>query len=184
MSELVVRNRQQVRAVDLRQLRRLARALLEELLDLPDYELGLHLVSAPEMTRLNERYLHHAGPTDVIAFDHSAWAGGTPALRRRGSSATGPAIHGEIFICLDEAVVQARRFRVAWQTELVRYIAHGVLHLRGYDDQDGRSRRPMKRAEDRLLRELGRQFRFRALARQPRIPAATRRPSLRLSACT
>ncbi len=178
MSELAVRNRQRVRAVDLRQLRRVVRALLAERLGLPDYALGLHLVSTPEMTRLNEHYLRHAGSTDVIAFDHSAGAGATPALRCRGSSTAGPALHGEIFICLDDTVAQAQRFRVAWQTELVRYVVHGVLHLRGYDDRDGRSRRRMKRKEDRLLRELSRQFRLGPSARRPRVRAETRPPSL------
>ena len=42
---------------------------------------------------------------------------------------------GKSFVCLDEAVRQARRFHTTWQSELVRYVVHGVLHLLGYDDQ-------------------------------------------------
>jgi len=76
-----------------------------------------------------------------------------------------PALHGEIFICLDDAVSQARRFRTTWQTELVRYLVHGVLHLLGYDDATSGDRRAMKRAENRWLRSLSRQFSFRQLAR-------------------
>ena len=52
---------------------------------------------------------------------------------------------GEIFVCVPEALAQASRFGAAWQEELVRYIVHGVLHLRGYDDLQPVARRKMKR---------------------------------------
>ena len=66
---LVLQNRQKVLRVDLRLLRRLTKHLLEQELHLASYELCVHLVSASEITRLNEQFLQHAGPTDVIAFD-------------------------------------------------------------------------------------------------------------------
>ena len=50
---LGVRNRQRVRAVDTRLLRRIARWALEEQFQAADYELGLHLVAAAEMALLN-----------------------------------------------------------------------------------------------------------------------------------
>ena len=79
-----------------------------------------------------------------------------------------PLLHGEIFVCLDQAIAQARRFRTSWQSELVRYIVHGVLHLQGQQDLHAAARRRMKREENRLLRQLGRRFDLRALARQER----------------
>ena len=74
-------------------------------------------------------------------------------------------LHGEIFVCVDEAVSQARRFRTTWQRELVRYVVHGVLHLLGYEDLHSRTRRKMKVAEDTLVRQLSSQFDFRRLSR-------------------
>ena len=44
------------------------------------------------------------------------------------------ALHGELFICVDEAVAQAKEFKTSWQSEVVRYVVHGVLHLLGHDD--------------------------------------------------
>ena len=76
-------------------------------------------------------------------------------------------LHGEIFVCLDEAVSQARRFHTTWQSELVRYVVHGVLHLLGYDDAASRARRKMKAAEDTLVRQLARQFDFHSLEGNP-----------------
>src|SRR5213076_2739570 len=146
-----------------------ALALLAELFGPENHELGVYLVAAPEMMRLNERYLNHQGSTDVIAFDYSEKA--RRASRRSSGGSSGRpdarlALRGEIFICLDEAVAQARRFRATWQSELVRYLVHGVLHLRGYDDRQPNRRRAMKREEDRLVRELARLFPLSKLARK------------------
>ena len=147
---LVIRNRQRTRSIDLRLLRRIAQTLLDKVLAVERYELGVIVVAAREMTRLNETFLHHKGPTDVITFDYA----------ERDKTEL---LHGEIFVCLGEAVVQARRFRTRWSSELVRYVIHGVLHLRGFDDRRPAARRKMKREECRLLREMARRFLLRKL---------------------
>jgi probable rRNA maturation factor len=63
-------------------------------------------------------------------------------------------------------VAQARRFHVHWQSELVRYIVHGLLHLQGFEDLDPAARRRMKRQEDRLLKHLAGRFDFDDLSLQ------------------
>jgi len=50
----------------------------------------------------------------------------------------------------------------------VRYVVHGLLHLRGYDDRQPAARRQMKREEDRLLTQLARRFPFRRLGKARR----------------
>jgi probable rRNA maturation factor len=153
---VVPANRQCTRKINLRLLKQIAVALLADL-KVEAAELGVHLVAAPEITRLNEQFLRHAGPTDVIAFDHSDSRRRTPDPRRQ--------LHGEIFICVDEAVSQAHRFRTSWQSEIIRYLVHGVLHLLGHDDSRPAGRRKMKRVENRRLRELSRRFSLAHLAR-------------------
>lgn len=147
---IILRNRQRARAVNLRRLRAVVLCVVEQLFERPPFELGIYLVSASEITGLNEAFLRHRGATDVIAFDYGS----------SGISAE-PGLHGEIFVCLEEAVVQARRFRTTWPSELIRYIVHGLLHLQGYDDRRAADRRRMKQKENRLLRGLARQFDFR-----------------------
>ncbi len=173
-SVLAFRNRQRVRSIDLDLLRKTAHWLLREGLGTRHFELCVHLVGAVEITRLNETYLGHAGPTDVISFDQTALGTGEPEPiqpgRRSAKHVCPPteALHGEIFVSLDAAVGQARRFRTSWQSELVRYLVHGLLHLAGHDDLKPGPRRCMKRAEDRLLRLAATRFPIRRLA-QPRI---------------
>jgi len=150
MSKLVLRNRQRIRNVDLRLFRRIARTLVVKLILLKEYELNVHLVAAPEMARINEAFLNHKGSTDVITFDYSDSSPGT--------------VSGEMLICLDDAITQAKRFRTSWQSELVRYFIHGVLHLQGHDDLESSARRKMKREENRLLGLLARAFPIDRLA--------------------
>jgi probable rRNA maturation factor len=72
-------------------------------------------------------------------------------------------IHGELFICVDDAILQAKAFKTSWQSEVVRYIVHGVLHLLGHDDLKPALRRKMKREENRLVRLLAKRFLFAQL---------------------
>jgi len=158
-----ITNRQRTRAIDLRLLRRITNTVLTELLSADNFELGIHLIATAEMTRLNETFLQHAGSTDVITFNYS-----DHATRTTQHAST---LHGEIFICLDEAVLQSRRFRTPWQSELIRYLVHGLLHLCGHDDAQPAVRRKMKREENRLLCELVRRFPLSKLGRRPRVAA-------------
>jgi rRNA maturation RNase YbeY len=156
-------------------LRRIVQALLHETWRDGSFDLAICLVATPEMTRLNETFLRHKGSTDVITFDYVERGGpasglynlAAPNRRSRESRDASPALlHAEIFVCLDEAVCQARRFHTIWQSELVRYVVHGVLHLLGYDDRASRARHRMKAAEDALVRRLARQFDIQRLARK------------------
>ena len=138
-------SRQRAVSLDKRCWRRLVRNLLEDWLGHQDYQLGVHVIGATEMARLNETFLGHAGSTDVITFDHQEHAD-------EGQ------IYGEIFISIDDALIYASRFRVHWQSEVTRYLVHGVLHLEGFDDTTPAARRAMKRRENRLLKQLSAGF--------------------------
>lgn len=172
---LSLRNRQRVRRVDTRLLRRLTLHVLERELNIHSFELAIHLVGAKEMARVNWGFLQHEGSTDVITFDHSS-----PEFRISASEigvadgADEPgtrnpkletSLHGELFICVDDAVKQAREFRTTWQSELARYVIHGLLHLCGHDDLKPVARRKMKREENRLVRLIAKEFTLSKLGR-------------------
>lgn len=149
---LCLRNRQRVCRIEAAVLRRIVRHLIDHQSRAEQFELGLHLVEAPAMARLNEKFLGHDGSTDVITFNY-AQGKETKILR------------GDIFICLDEAVAQARQFRTTWQSELIRYAIHGLLHLIGFDDTTPAKRRRMKRQEDRWLRQISGLYDVRSLGK-------------------
>jgi probable rRNA maturation factor len=170
--DLLIKNRQRAVPLNTRLLRTLTNALLREILELENFDLAIYIVRASEMARLNETFLQHIGSTDVITFDYSE--NPKPDLPRRSAAEAGTRnsklfLHGEIFICIDDARAQARQFRTSWQSELARYIIHGVLHLRGFDDIRPAHRRKMKREENRLLRETSRRFPLRKLGGNPKL---------------
>ena len=113
-STILISNRQRARKINSRLLKEIAGALLADL-TIEEAELGINLVAAGEMTLVNETFLRHEGSTDVITFDYSEKVVQASRLhnksrkreiRRRDACAT---LCGEIFICVDEAILQARK---------------------------------------------------------------------------
>src|SRR5262249_6177921 len=139
VTSVSINNRHRSRAVNVRLLRQIVLRCLRELLKVPMYDVSIQIVDATEITRLNEKYLKHAGSTDVVTFAYEE----SPPIRRF--------IWGDIYVCIDEAIRQAKRFGTSWQQELVRYVVHGILHLLGYDDRTVRARKGMKSIENKLV---------------------------------
>ena len=92
---------------------------------------------------LNREWLGHDYETDVVSFvlDEEAQARG--------------AIDGEVYVDLDTASERAPEFGVTAAHEALRYVAHGVLHLCGYDDATEAERGAMRALEDRCLAAAG-----------------------------
>ena len=88
-----------------------------------------------EILRVNREFLRHDYYTDIITFDYS--------YRDK--------IGGDIFISLDTVRSNAEGLGVSYDSELMRVIAHGVLHLCGIDDKGPGEREIMEAAEDAAL---------------------------------
>ena len=165
MTELALANRHPCWRLRLPALRRLLRVILRDpvfLLPPPGprgqaatnsaastaalrHQLAVFFVDAPAMAGVNETHLGHDGPTDVITFDYG---------RPPGAGRDEAWLCGDLFVCLDVARTQAADFGTTWPAEVLRYVIHGLLHLRGYDDRAAVDRRAMKVQENRLLRGL------------------------------
>jgi len=108
---------------------------LKKELNLQIDSLIINFVSETEITELNEKYLDHYYSTDIITFDYSE---------------DSIEIDGEIFISMDDAELNARKYKVHLKNEITRLIIHGILHLLGYDDQQKKDKIIMKRMENDL----------------------------------
>lgn len=89
-----------------------------------------------EILRVNREFLQHDYYTDIITFDYS----------RKDR------VGGDLFISLDTIKSNAEELVVSYQSELLRVIAHGLLHLCGIDDKGPGEREIMEMHEDRALR--------------------------------
>lgn len=98
--------------------------------------LEINFISGEDIHAINKSYLKHDYTTDIITFNYS------DSLQK---------IDGEIFISIDDALSNSKKFRVTLSEELVRLVIHGILHLLGYDDQNLTDKKIMKRLENKLL---------------------------------
>jgi probable rRNA maturation factor len=105
-----------------------------------DAMISITFVGRAAISALNQRYLGHAGPTDVISF----------GLGRNGKPA---AVVGDIYICPEVARANARRHNIRPGEELLRLVIHGTLHVLGYEHPDGKRRTesPMWQRQERIL---------------------------------
>jgi probable rRNA maturation factor len=104
---------------------------------------SVSFVGTRTMARLNETYLHHDGPTDVISFGMGRDAPGAPAI-------------GDIYICPDVAKRNAKRHRIPIGQELARLVVHGALHVAGHEHPEDESRldSPMWKRQERILASI------------------------------
>jgi len=108
--------------------------------------ISVAIVDDAQIARLNESYLQHAGPTDVLSFD----LGGEVF----GGGGNGE-IDGQIVVSAETARREAARRAVRVEGELLLYVIHGTLHLLGFDDASAEAAAVMHREEDALLTSLG-----------------------------
>lgn len=125
-----------------KRLTKLARSFAATL-GLFDAQLSLSLVRDPAIRKLKREYFGIDAPTDVLSFP----AGDFPG--------PGPRPLGDIVISLDTARRQAKELHTTLERELALYLAHGLLHLLGYDHQSVKDARRMERLERKLLGHAG-----------------------------
>jgi probable rRNA maturation factor len=127
-------------------------------LDLGGVELSIALVDDEAIHALNRDFRKKDRPTDVLAFAMREDAGGAPRLAR----AADREVLGDVIISLETAARQARARRRPILDEVTMLLAHGVLHLLGYDHQTDAEERVMT-AETRRLEAAARERRSRAM---------------------
>ena len=85
--------------------------------------------------KINVEYLSHDDLTDIISFDYSV----------------GNELHGDIFISVERVKENAVEFNVSFDEELLRVMAHGVLHYAGYKDKNDEEGKAMRMKEDEKI---------------------------------
>ena len=103
-------------------------------LGLNDAEIELKFVSVKEITRLNTVYRKLKKPTDVLSFVLDD----KPLL-------------GQVFICYNFTKAQAKALGNTLADESALLLAHGILHIAGFDHENNTDAQAMNRAEKTIL---------------------------------
>src|SRR5450755_779293 len=130
---ITVRNLQRKHRLDCDALQQFATRALKKISKDSLGQFNVLLVSDRRMAALHRQFMNIAGPTDVITFQH-----------------------GEIFVSVDTAKRNARRFHSSSNDEVQLYIVHGLLHLHGYDDKTAAGARAMEKAQGRIVKAAAR----------------------------
>jgi len=99
-------------------------------------DLTLIFVSDDFLLEMNRQFLQHDYYTDIITFDH-----GTERKK----------ISGELYISLDRIRENALLHKEKYSTEFHRVIAHGVLHIIGFQDKTKNEKISMRSCENQFL---------------------------------
>jgi probable rRNA maturation factor len=89
------------------------------------------LVSDRKISAVHQQFMGIAAATDVFTFQH-----------------------GEIVVSVETAAKQAIEFETDLLQELRLYIAHGFLHLAGYDDHSEDGFREMAKVQNELVAKV------------------------------
>ena len=151
-----------------RMLRKMT-AAAAELAGLHDVPGGVcvSFLSPAGIARVNEAFLGHHGPTDVISFDYRAdddpgFPDETDAFPAEDDGDADPSV--ELIVCPAVALEQALKRGLPYAEEVALYVAHGLLHAAGYDDLNPKAKRVMRRAEKRVMAGLRRDGLIPAMA--------------------
>ena len=117
-----------------------------------NFEISISFVDNQEIQSLNKQFRNIDKPTDVLSF---------PMLEFEDEPKDGPADRfegerplGDIVISVEKAIEQAEEYGHSKEREIAFLLVHGMLHLLGYDHEDGKDEILMFKKQDDILNIL------------------------------
>ena len=123
----------------------LARYVLDGMHVHPQADLAIMYVTPEVMSELHVRWMDEEGPTDVLSFPMDELRPGTQA------EPSEEGILGDVVVCPEVAVEQARTAGHSPEEEMLLLTTHGILHLLGYDHAQAEEEKEMFALQRRLL---------------------------------
>ena len=108
-------------------------------------ELSVFLTDDENIQRLNNQYRGLDRPTDVLAF----------AMREGTDNHLNNEILGDVVISIPRAKEQASVYGHSFEEEIALLVAHGILHLLGYDHEEKDDLLIMYQKQKEILQSLG-----------------------------
>ena len=97
--------------------------------------LHYYYVSVEKIQYINNQFLNHDYPTDVIAFDYCE----------------DKELSGEVFVCQKIVEKNAVYYSQTIENETLRVLCHALFHLCGHKDKSSKDLAIMRSAEDKAI---------------------------------
>ena len=105
-----------------------------------NYKINIIFVDNKYIVELNKKFFNKNNPTDVISF--------------KLSEEDEEVLEGEIYISSERVKEQAEEYNVRYREELLRIVAHGILHIADYNDDTVENRKNMFDKQENYLKTL------------------------------
>ncbi len=110
-------------------------------------EVSVTLVDNAQIHQMNREYRQVDRPTDVLSF---------PIFDDEGLEDAGACVLGDIVLSLEQAHLQAVEYGHSVQREIAFLCVHSVLHLLGYDHENGEeAEKEMFSRQEEILIKMG-----------------------------
>ncbi|MGI6434278.1 MAG: rRNA maturation RNase YbeY [Syntrophomonadaceae bacterium] len=113
-------------------------------------ELSILIVDNSYIKELNYIYRHQNCPTDVLSFSMNELVDEDEVLDVEGEINA----LGDIVISLEQAYCQSQEYGHSLEREIGYLVAHGMLHLLGYDHETEAERELMRTLEERIMQAV------------------------------
>jgi probable rRNA maturation factor len=94
-----------------------------------------NFIDNKKIIEINKKYLKKDYATDIISFN-------------LGES---DSILGDIYISIEQALINSKKFKNSFEKEIKLLIIHGILHLLDYEDYSEQEQQTMSKEQERLL---------------------------------
>jgi len=122
--------------IDKKEVEKIAEKAIRRFRKKPEaLEINLVFVTDAFIKKLNRTYRHKNAPTDVLCF---------PISKKQA----------DIYISLDAAKYNSKRFKTDFNAEVYLYVIHGILHMLGYRDNAKCEKSKMEKLQFSLLERL------------------------------
>ena len=116
--------------------------------------LSVLITNDAEIQKLNKKFRKKDYPTDILSWTYDVGEGEIAGPELKESQEGN--IAGELAVSAERVSKQASENGWDFETELIRLLAHGCVHLAGWDhEESGKQEREMLELEIQLLKEAG-----------------------------
>lgn len=109
--------------------------------------IGINLIDIDSILDMNEQYRHKSKPTNVLSFVY-------PTMSIEPYYDQKPDVYGEIFLCDDVIIREAKVQKKSIKAHTLHMFLHGILHIHGFDHESAKDAEEMEALEKKILQQF------------------------------